>query len=229
LKNTRQANMNNKRSHIAKFKLLAFLMALAVVSGQTAFGQEQDDGYVLIVQQSPVDTGIVTPGVGVHRSELNERVSIQAIAKPGYRFVYWLGGVENPTDNRTFVDVDAPKIVIAVFEREEFEFLSESDFVAGGASIGGAVATAQDTIGGTGAISPSTGALPPRQPIFLPPRPISDSFPVPGELEDDDFPVPGDGDEETEIEPVPEPTTIALFAAGGLLLRKRRTRVKQLK
>ena len=48
--------MNNKRSHVDKFKVLAFLMALAVVSGQTAFGQEQNDGYVLIVQQSPVFT-----------------------------------------------------------------------------------------------------------------------------------------------------------------------------
>jgi Divergent InlB B-repeat domain/PEP-CTERM motif len=221
--------MNNKRSHIAKLKILAVLMILIAVSGQTAFGQEDNDGYVLIVQQSPVDTGIVTPGVGVHRSGLNERVSIQAIAKPGYRFVYWLGGVENPTDNRTFVDVDAPKIVIAVFEREEFELLNQSDFVAGGISIGGAVATARDTIGGTGGISPSPGALPPRQPIYPTPPPISDPFPVPDDLEDDDFPVPGDGDGDEEIEPVPEPTTIALFAAGGLLLRKRRTRVKQLK
>ena len=221
--------MNNKRSYICKFKTMAFLMVLAVISGQTAFGQEQNDGYVLIVQQSPVDTGIVTPGVGIHRQGLNERVSIQAIAKPGYRFVYWLGGVDNPTDNRTFVDVDAPKIVIAVFEREEFELLSESDFIANGASIGGAVGSPRDTIGGTGEIQPSGGALPPRQLIYLPPPPISDPFPVPDDLEDDDFPVPGDGDEDPEIEPVPEPATIALFAAGGVLLRRRRTRVKQLK
>ncbi|MBN1456619.1 MAG: PEP-CTERM sorting domain-containing protein [Sedimentisphaerales bacterium] len=222
--------MHNRRSHVSSIGILALLMAMVLVSGQKAFGNE-NDGYVLIVKQSPVDTGIVTPDVGVHRQGLNERVSIQAIAKPGYRFVYWLGGVENPTDNRTFINVDAPKIVIAVFEREEFELLSESDCTANGASIGGAIATAYDTIGGTGEIEPSGGALPPRQLRYLPPPPFSDPFPVPGEgdeLEDDDFPVPGDDGDE-EIEPVPEPTTIALFAAGGLLLRKRRTKVKQLK
>jgi len=222
--------MNNKRSHIGIFKVLAVLVALAALSCQTAFGQEQNDGYVLIIQQSPIDTGIVTPGVGVHRQGLNERVSIQAIAKPGYRFVYWLGGVENPTDNKTFVNVDAPKIVIAVFEREEFEFLSESDFVPNGATIGGAVATARDTIGGTGEVSPSGGALPPRPPIYLtPPLPRDNFALVPGDTHEDDVaPVPGDEDEE-DIEPVPEPTTIVLLTAGGLLLRKRRDRVKQLK
>lgn len=217
--------MNNK---ILKHKALIMLLAVIMIAalGSTAFGQQTEQGFVLIVEQSPPDSGIVTPDVGVHRPNLNQTVPIQAIPKMGYKFIYWMGDVANPTSNRTSVILDSPKIVIAVFERETFELLSRSNVSTGGRGGGGAIARPRQASKGDVAEG-SIYRDPPEWPPYTPP-PISQApIPVPGEGdtpidEDNEIPVPGDGD------PIPEPATMAMLAAGTMFLRKRnRSRIQK--
>lgn len=218
--------MNNKILKYTAIKLLIAAM-ITVAFSSTAFSQQTEKGYVLIIQQSPPDAGLVTPNVGVHRPQLNETVGIQAIPKPGYKFVYWMGDVSNPTANRTSINLDAPKIVIAVFEREEFELLARSD-VSTGRSGGGAVAKPGEPQKGM----PPYVAPDYEWPQYIPPIPtipVSDvpvpgddiQIPVPGDENDLEIPVPGEDD------PIPEPATMAMLAAGTMLIRKRNRKLKQ--
>lgn len=93
---------------------------------------QTDSGYALIIEKSPYDGGVVTPGTGVHKFGLNQMVTLTAEPKPGYRFLYWLGDVTEMTCNYTSVWVDSPKIVIAVFERTEFELPEEDGLSSSG-------------------------------------------------------------------------------------------------
>ena len=101
---------------VVKMLFLAACFLLAVVVPLPA----QTEGYLLMVQQSPADAGTVTPQAGIYRTSLNDVITITAFPQTGYRFVCWLGDVTEPTANTTTILVDAPKIVIAVFEREDF-------------------------------------------------------------------------------------------------------------
>ena len=96
---------------------------------------------VLLLQQTPIQGGTITPNLGIHHFVPNTAVTLVAVPKPGYQFLYWLGDVSDPTANSTVVFLDATKIVIAVFDRVEHELL----FGRGGsASIGGLFPTAAD-------------------------------------------------------------------------------------
>jgi len=159
------------------------------------------NGPALLLQQTPPDGGTITPEVGMHHFDLNADVTLTAVARPGYQFVYWLGDVSDPTANRTVVYLDAPKIVIAIFERAEYEFLDVQEKAqsapGGGLLAGAADYTRQGFAGGGGR------------------RPNGPSWPEPpeGEPDDDDFPVP-----------IPEPATVCLLGLGGLTLLCRRRR-----
>lgn len=153
------------------------------------------DDPVLLLQQSPAEGGTVTPQAGVHHFDLNTDVTLTAVPKPGYQFVYWLGDVSDPTANRTVVYLDAPKIVIAVFDRVEYEFLA-MDERAQSAPIGGLLAHAGD-YGRQG----YTGGGRKRPSKFRWPGP---SEPPPPD-EANDFPVPA-----------PEPATAVLLILGSL-------------
>ena len=237
--------MNNK-----EIKIL-FTAIIMLAFGSTAFARQAEEGYVLIVQQSPADAGLVTPSVGIHRPQLNETVSIQAIPKLGYSFVYWMGDVQNPTANRTTVSLDSPKLIIAVFEREDFELLTPSDSSTK-KSGGGAINNSGIPGQGSGGDVPYE--WPQRPPFERPERPDSPYVPVPGggEPTDTEIPVPGEdyeipvpggdydipvpgGDTEIPVpgddneipvpgqeDPIPEPATMAILAAGAIFLRKRR-------
>jgi len=205
------------------FKMLLASAVLFAYTSQKGYCQyEQEQGYCLIVQESPVDAGFVTPEPGVHRIGINEMVVLKAVPKPGYRFLYWLGDVDSPTANETITNLDSPKIVIAVFEREEFSLLTPSTMPQKGRGGGGAVASANNFSLRKMAFSQGTGRL-------RPPRPKQDPFPVPGDL----LPVPGDSEEEEDEdiifpvpnEPIPEPATIALLGFGAVtVLRRKRSR-----
>jgi len=80
--------------------------------------------YAVLVQESPVGAGVIKPGVGVHTFGVSETVTLTTVPNSGWKFVYWLGDVQDPTANRTKVNVDGPKIIIAVFERDEYAMLS---------------------------------------------------------------------------------------------------------
>ncbi|MFA5292905.1 MAG: PEP-CTERM sorting domain-containing protein [Phycisphaerae bacterium] len=80
--------------------------------------------YAILVQESPAGAGVIKPGVGVHTVGINETITLTTVPNTGWKFVYWLGDVQDPTANRTKVNVNGPKIIIAVFERDEYAMLS---------------------------------------------------------------------------------------------------------
>jgi hypothetical protein len=96
-------------------------------------------GVALLLQQSPAQGGTIIPGPGVHDFALNSEVTLTAIPKRGYHFVCWLGDVADPTSNTTIALLNKPKIIIAVFEQNEYNTLSVEANTPGGAG-GGAVA-----------------------------------------------------------------------------------------
>jgi len=157
----------------------------------------------LMVQQSPPDGGTVTPAVGVHDFAPNTEVTLTAVPKPGYQFVYWLGDVSDATSARAVTYLNTPKIIIAVFVRSEYEFLLGSDAIRS-MPIGGLYRSAGD-YGNQG----GGGVIVRRPPSFSPPNPNppeeKQNVPVP---EPHNVPVP---------EPVPEPATGALLILGGFL------------
>jgi hypothetical protein len=159
----------------------------------------ETDGTALLVQQTPVQGGIITPDVGVHHFDLNTDVTLTAVPRPGYQFVYWLGDVSDPAANRTVVYLDAPKIVIAIFERAEYEFLDvqeRAQSAPGGGLFASAADYARQGFGGGGGRRPNGSRPPGYEPE-----------------DDDDFPVP-----------IPEPATVCLLGLGGLSLLRRRHR-----
>ncbi len=202
------------------------LMAVVAV---TQFAYCQEGGYYsLMIQQSPVDAGYGSPGVGIHRMRIGEHVTLTAIPKPGYRFIYWMGNVSDASASEAIVIMDAPKIVVAIFERAEHELLLDTGFVGGQGGGGGLVGVGADISSGG---SVAAGGFPrssAKRPFILrKPDDIdkSDDFPVPGDGtsipvpgEDNSIPVPG------EDNPVPEPATVVLLGVGGLMLLWRKKR-----
>ncbi|MCD6392387.1 MAG: PEP-CTERM sorting domain-containing protein [Planctomycetes bacterium] len=199
---------------------IAVVLAAVVAITQSAYCQE-GGYYSLMIQQSPVDAGFGSPGVGIHRVPIGEHVTLTATPKPGYRFVYWMGNVSDPSASEAIVVMDAPKIVVAVFERAEHEpelLIGGGGFAGGQGGGGGLVGIGADYSRG-GSVSAGGYREPSKRRFILPDYVIvdeSDDFPVPGE--GDSIPVPG------KDNPVPEPATVVILGAGGLMLlgRKRR-------
>jgi len=152
-------------------RVLAFVMAVAItVIGQVAFCAEP--GYTLMIQQSPADAGTISPEVGVYRPGVNDAVTLNALPNTGYRFLYWLGDVVDPAENRTTVRVDAPKIIIAVFERNGNELQMSGSASRPGRS--GTAARRERSRGG------SVSSLPPPPPSQPPPIPEPSSITILG-------------------------------------------------
>lgn len=170
------------------FVLAAFV---AVVS---SVAMCQGNGYALMVEKSPAAGGVVTPGIGVRQTSPNETILLNASPTNGYRFLYWLGDVENPTKTHTSVQVDSPKLVVAVFERVDYESSSSSSgspsqaiaSISGGGGRGGGG-------GGGGGYSSYPPGVPseetPSTPLYVP------------------------------VPEVPEPGTILLLGGGLAMLR----------
>lgn len=189
-------------------KLTSVAVLALIFCGSADLAYCQTGGPVLLLQQLPADGGTITPDTGVHHVELNTSVTLTAIPKPGYQFVYWLGDVSDPTLNRTTVYLNAPKIIVAIFERAEFEIEGLLEIGSGipGGFFGGMRASAGDYsrrgYAGGGGRRPQKV----RRPTSKPPEP---PLPPP------EIPVP-----------IPEPATVVLLALGsylalaGRLLRK---------
>ena len=178
----------------------------------------QMDGTVLLLQQTPPQGGTITPDAGVHRFELDKEVTLTAVPNPGYQFVYWLGDVSDSMANTTIAYLDAPKIIIAVFERSEYELLPVEEMSNSSTSGGGLRRSITDYAGRGGGIGAAAGGRSPLEPIW-PEEEEEENFPAPEE--GNDFPAsPQDQDNDFPV-PIPEPATGILLVLGGLaVLRK---------
>ncbi|MHC4207590.1 MAG: InlB B-repeat-containing protein, partial [Planctomycetota bacterium] len=72
---------------------------------------------VLLLEQTPVKGGEITPVAGVHYFKPDSEVILTAVPKAGYKFIHWLGDVSDPTSANTVVYLNEPKVIIAVFEQ----------------------------------------------------------------------------------------------------------------
>ncbi|MHC4215294.1 MAG: PEP-CTERM sorting domain-containing protein [Planctomycetota bacterium] len=214
---------NDKHNFIIRRMVLGAMAVVLATASQSGYGQIYDyfdpdvdynPGYCLLIEQSPIDAGKITPQSGIYNAELDEVVVLRAIARPGYQFVYWLGDVTDPTTNETTILMNSPKIVMAVFERSKFELPIEGGIVSGFGRGGLRGVPGFRPKGGGGASRGGPIIPPPREPPE-PPEPLGDEFPVPAEP----FPVPENDDEE-----IPEPATLILLGLGivPVVVRKAR-------
>jgi hypothetical protein len=213
-----------KREHLIFFGWKGLILTLAfVMFALLRPAYCQLDGTTLLLLQNPDEGGTVTPAAGVHYLEQGAEVTLTAVPQPGFQFVCWLGDVSDAMANSTLVYLDAPKIVIAVFETAEFElaiYPEHSTFAPGGGLVRSPTESTNGGFDGSGGERPSKQ----RSPQITPPPKEDHEFPVPEE--GNDFPVPQEG-EDFPVPEVPEPATICLLGLGGLImLRKRRPNKK---
>lgn len=180
--------------------MLFFWVLVIVVLVSVTSLMAQDNKFALLVQKSPEYGGVVTPSESLSMPNGDQLVTITATPRDGYEFVYWLGDVASPTSSITSVLVDTPKMVIAVFERPEFQAALD---VPGGGGGGG---------GGGSSSSPSPGHVPSN----------SGSSSGPGSAPSRTYSAP----EPKVLVNIPEPATMLILGSGALMLfrspRKRR-------
>ena len=212
-----------KRNNLIRIGCRRVILAVAIiVAGLPLMAYCQIDGTSLLLQQTPADGGTITPGVGIHNVVIDTEVTLTAVAKPGYQFVYWLGDVSDPTANSTTAFLSTPTIIIAVFERAEYEFLPGLGRIPsrpGGGLIASGADYGRQGYSGGGRKRPHKW----RWPTLPPEEEPEDEFPVPDE-DEPDFPVPEESDGNFPVpEPIPEPASAVLLLTGALLAITRRT------
>jgi len=176
------------------------LAVAIIVAGLLAPAYSQTQSVTLMLEQTPVKGGDIAPGPGVYNFQTGSEVILTATAKPGYKFVHWLGDVSDATATSTVVYLNEPKVIIAVFEQSESNALGkEREYLSvggGGGGGSGLMPTALD-LSRPGGMSAGTGGAKP--------RPIIYSINTGGKVPE-----------------VPEPATGAILMLGGLFAFARR-------
>jgi hypothetical protein len=166
---------------------------LFLALGLAPCASAQTRAYELCLEQSPAQAGTLTPDSGTHRFSADTVVVVSAQPLPGYQFAYWLGDVADPKSQRTTVQLNSPKIVVAVFQPANKDVPNETVVGAGGGGGGG---------GGSGLLAT-------RIDLSMPGGIVTGG----GKVKSEVVAVPV---------PVPEPTTVALLSLGALALYRRR-------
>lgn len=181
-----------------RIKLAVAILAFGLIV--PAYSQTQD--IVLLIEQTPVKGGEISPAAGVHHFKPGTEVMLSAIPKPGYKFIHWLGEVSDATANKTVVYLDKPKVIIAVFEQAEHSISADGDALpaGGGGAPGGLFPTALD-LSRPGGFGGGGGAKPEKLVYY-----VKDKKPIPKAPE------------------VPEPATGLLLIMGSLFTLKRHSR-----
>ena len=200
------------------------VVSMLIAATGAAYAIDGDSlGYTLLIQQSPADGGAVTPGTGVHKVGVGQTVTLSAVPRPGYQFLYWLGDVSASTTTDTSINVDSPKMVVAVFGPASFE----EDELLGGGGIGmstssrsamGGLRSSPYPITGSSGVSPASRGNQILNPVVMPPDGYDDfngTAPVPGDENVGSIPVPGNPS-------LPEPATCLLLSLGGVFLLRQR-------
>lgn len=182
------------------------MLVLAIfVCGLTLPAYCQTPDIVLLLEQTPVKGGKITPDAGVHHFEPGTEVMLTAVPKPGYKFIHWLGEVSDATASSTVVYLNKPKVIIAVFEQAENGVSAHGDGLSagGGGAPGGLFPTALD-LSRPGGFSGGGGGgkAKPEKYYYV----MKDNKPTPKAPE------------------VPEPATGLLLVLGSLFALKRRGR-----
>ena len=130
----------------------------------------------------------------MHRFSADAVVTVSAEPQPGYQFAYWLGDVTDPKSRCTTVQLNGPKMVVAVFRPADRDPIEPIAAATGGG--GGVVlptytdlSTPGWNLAGGGGGAKTTGKT---EAVYV------------------------------SVIPTPEPTTILLLALGTLALRHRR-------
>lgn len=204
--------MKERKSAFKRGRRILIVAFAAVAIFLIQPGHCQTGGVALLVQQTPSQGGLVSPEVGVHHYDSGSEVTLIAVPRPGYQFVYWLGDVLDPTASKTIAYLDNPKIIVAVFTQVEQDQMVAGQGVPSGGG-GGDFISPSEPISPTAARTGGGGSLPDS------PKPPTEGTPDPPPYD----PPPPDDPPPFDPPDVPEPATALLLTLGGLALLRKRT------
>jgi hypothetical protein len=195
----------NRQSAIGFRQLRSAFAIIALWLIVPAYCQTQTKDMVLLLEQTPVKGGKITPVAGVHHFKPGTEIVLTAVPKPGYKFIHWLGDVSDATASSTVVYLNKPKVIVAVFEQAEHGGSDSGGSLpigGGGGAGGGLFPTALD-LNWPGGFSGGGGGAKPQKPVYY----VKGKKPTPE---------------------VPEPATGLLLVLGSLFAFKRRGRKRLL-
>ncbi len=134
--------MKRQKSALSGWWVLA-LRLLVVFCALLGSAYCRAEEVAVLVEQSPPNGGEVAGGTGVRYYPRGSMIRLLAVPRPRYQFVYWLGDVVDPLLISTIVHIDGPKIIVAVYAKEE-DFALEEMSPRIGIGPGGGIVRARE-------------------------------------------------------------------------------------